>query len=86
MIKLAHHSHTEEYIELISSWTGFGDGAETGKGNGAGLGEGKGIGDGEGIGYRGGYRFRCTDECLKGNYILGFGDGEGYGDGSGEGF
>ena len=53
MIKLAHHSHTEEYIELISSWTGFGDGAETGKGNGAGLGDGKGIGDGEGIGYRG---------------------------------
>ena len=42
--------------------------------------------DGEGIGYRGGYRFRCTDECTKGNYILGFGDGEGYGDGSGEGF
>ena len=55
MLKLAHHSHSETYIELISSGTGFGD--ETGFGEGAGLGDGKGIGDGEGIG--GGLRNYC---------------------------
>lgn len=64
MIKLAHHSHSDSFIEAISAGfgcgAGFGDGSGYGRdwlrvdgdGDSYGFGDEYGFGDGRGSGYR----------------------------------